>query len=167
MSTAILIVLLVALERAAELVYARHNTKRLLAEGGIEWGAGHYPFLVALHAGWLLAILVLADADQPLDMSLLIVFLALQGARLWVIMTLGRYWTTRIITLPGVPLVRRGPYRYLRHPNYAIVVAEIAVLPLVFGAWRVALVFSLLNLALLRHRIRVENQALAERPASA
>lgn len=167
MSTAILIVLLVALERAAELVYARRNTKRLLAEGGIEWGAGHYPFLVALHAGWLLAILVLADADQPLDMSLLIVFLALQGARLWVIMTLGRYWTTRIITLPGVPLVRRGPYRYLRHPNYAIVVAEIAVLPLVFGAWRVALVFSLLNLALLRHRIRVENQALAERPASA
>ena len=167
MSTAILIVLLVALERAAELVYARRNTKRLLDEGGIEWGAGHYPFLVALHAGWLLAILVLADADQPLDMSLLIVFLALQGARLWVIMTLGRYWTTRIITLPGVPLVRRGPYRYLRHPNYAIVVAEIAVLPLVFGAWRVALVFSLLNLALLRHRIRVENQALAERPASA
>ena len=167
MSTAVLIVLLVALERAAELVYARRNTKRLLAEGGIEWGAGHYPFLVALHAGWLLAILVLADADQPLDMSLLIVFLALQGARLWVIMTLGRYWTTRIITLPGVPLVRRGPYRYLRHPNYAIVVAEIAVLPLVFGAWRVALVFSLLNLALLRHRIRVETQALAERPASA
>ena len=167
MSTAVLIVLLVALERAAELVYARRNTKRLLAEGGIEWGAGHYPFLVALHAGWLLAILVLADPDRPIDMTLLIVFLALQGARLWVIMTLGRYWTTRIITLPRVPLVRRGPYRYLRHPNYAIVVAEIAVLPLVFGAWRVALVFSLLNLALLRHRIRVENRALAERPASA
>ncbi len=167
MSTAVLIVLLVALERAAELVYARRNTKRLLAEGGIEWGAGHYPFLVALHAGWLLAILVLADPDRPLDMSILIVFLALQGARLWVIMTLGRYWTTRIITLPGVPLVRRGPYRYLRHPNYAIVVAEIAVLPLVFGAWHVALVFSAFNLALLRHRIRVENQALAERPAPA
>lgn len=167
MSTAVLIVLLVALERAAELVYARRNTKRLLAEGGIEWGAGHYPFLVALHAGWLFAILIFADPDRPLDMSLLVIFLALQGARLWVIMTLGRYWTTRIITLPGVPLVRRGPYRYLRHPNYVIVVAEIAVLPLAFGAWHVALVFSALNLALLRHRIRVENQVLAERAASA
>ena len=90
-------------------------------------------------------------------------FLALQAARVWVLATLGRYWTTRIITLPDAPLVRRGPYRFVRHPNYLIVAAEIAVLPLVFGAWQIALVFSILNLLLLSHRIRRENAALAGR----
>jgi methyltransferase len=89
----------------------------------------------------------------------------LQAARLWVLASLGRFWTTRIVILPGAPLVRRGPYRYLRHPNYLVVAAEIAVLPLVFGAWGIALVFSLLNLVLLIQRIRVEDAALAPRRA--
>ena len=110
---------------------------------------------------WRCSILV--PADTPPAWGWLGVFVVLQGLRLWVLASLGPLWTTRIITLPGAPLVRRGPYRFLRHPNYAVVVAEIAVLPLVFGAWRIALVFSLLNLALLAWRIRVEQQALAPR----
>ncbi len=102
-------------------------------------------------------------ASAPVFWPLLAVFALLQAARLWVIASLGRYWTTRIITLPGAPIVRRGPYRWLRHPNYAIVAAEIAVLPLAFGAWPIAVVFSGLNALLLRHRIRLEEQALAPR----
>jgi methyltransferase len=162
-SAVALVVLLVALQRLAELVHARRNTKRLLAKGGIEHGARHYPLFVLLHGGWVIAVLLVADPKVPLNAPLLALFVALQLARLWVIASLGRYWTTRIITIPGAALVRRGPYRFLRHPNYAIVAAEIAVLPLIFGEWALALVFSALNLALLHHRIRVENAALAER----
>lgn len=161
MSLSQVVVLLVAAERLAELLYARRNTRRLLTQGGIEAGARHYPLFIVLHGGWLLALFFLVPPDAPVDGWLLAVFAALQGARLWVILSLGRFWTTRVITLPGASLVRRGPYRFLRHPNYLIVVAEIAVLPLAFEAWRIALVFSALNLALLAHRIRVENAALA------
>lgn len=164
MSWAAPIVGLVALERLIELLYASHNTRRLLAEGAVESGAGHYPLIVALHAAWLLAVLLRAQPDTPPDWLWLGLYITLQAARVWVIRTLGPYWTTRIITLPGAPRVRRGPYRFLRHPNYAVVVGEIAVLPLVFGETGVALVFSLLNLALLAWRMRVENRALALRP---
>jgi len=86
---------------------------------------------------------------------------------MWVIITLGPYWTTRVITLPGAPLVRKGPYRLMRHPNYAIVVAEIAVLPLTFGAWTIAIVFSVLNALLIAHRISLEDAGLAERRQAA
>jgi methyltransferase len=157
------IVLLVALQRLAELGHARRNTRRLLAEGGTEAGAGHYPLMILLHGGWLLALLVLVPSAASVNLWLLALYGLLQAARVWVIVSLGRFWTTRIITLPGAPLTRRGPYRFLRHPNYAIVVAEIAVLPLALGAWAIALVFSALNLALLAHRIRVEDAALAPR----
>jgi methyltransferase len=157
------IVALVAAERIAELIRARRNTRALLARGAIEVGAGHYPLLVLLHGAWLAALLYFVPADRAPSWSWLGVFVLLQGLRLWVLASLGLYWTTRIITLPGAPLVRRGPYRFLRHPNYVVVVAEIAVLPLTFGAWRIALVFSALNLALLAWRIRVEQQALAPR----
>jgi methyltransferase len=160
MSLVQVVVLIVVLQRLAELALARRNTRRLLAAGGREAGAGHYSLLVLLHGAWLLALFTLVPAEAPVNLWLLGLFVLLQAGRLWVIASLGRFWTTRIITLAEVPLVRRGPYRFLRHPNYAIVAAEIAVLPLAFGAWQIALGFSLVNLPLLAHRIRIENAAL-------
>ena len=156
------IILAVAAQRLGELVLARRNGRRLLAAGGVETGAGHYPLLVAVHGGWLLAVALLVAADAPVNGALLALYVALQGVRYWVIGTLGAQWTTRIITVPGRKLVRSGPYRYFRHPNYAVVACEIALLPLVFGAWEIALVFSALNGVLLAHRIRIENAALAK-----
>ena len=163
MSAVAIIVALVAAERAAELILAARNTRALLARGGVEVGAGHYPLLVLLHGAWLATLLFLVPADAPPGWGWLGAFAVLQALRLWIIHSLGPFWTTRVITLPGAPLVRRGPYRFLRHPNYVVVVAEIAVLPLVFGAWRIAAVFSVLNLALLAWRIRIEQRALAPR----
>lgn len=163
MSPVLGIVALVAAQRTAETLYAARNTRALLARGGIEIGRGHYPLLVLLHAAWLAAIVALVPANAPIAWPWLALFILLQGLRLWVIASLGPFWTTRIVTLPGAPLVRRGPYRLMRHPNYAVVTAEIAVLPLAFGAWGIALVFSLLNLAALGWRIRVEERALAAR----
>ncbi len=158
-----IVVLLVALQRLLEMVYARHNAKRLLAAGGIEHGAGHYPLMILLHAAWLAAIFFLVPADAPVSWPLIGLYLLLQAGRLWVILSLGAYWTTRVVTLPEEPLVRRGPYRFMRHPNYVIVAAEIAVLPLAFGAWELAVGFSLANALLLFHRVRVEEAALAPR----
>jgi len=158
-----LIVLLVAAQRLGELVLAQRNTRRLLAEGAREEGAGHYPLFVLLHGGWLLALFALTPADAPVDPWLLALFVLLQAGRVWVIASLGRYWTTRVVTLPGAPLVRRGPYRWVRHPNYLVVAGELAVLPLAFGEVGLAVLFSLLNLPLTWHRIRVEEGALAPR----
>jgi methyltransferase len=157
------LVLAIALLRLGELAYARRNAQRLLERGGHEVGARHYPLLVGLHAAWLVAIFVTVPPGTPPALPLLGIFAALLAARIWTIASLGRYWTTRIITLPHEPLARRGPYRFLRHPNYVIVAGEVAVLPLIFGAWRLALVFSVVNAALLWHRIRVEDQALQPR----
>ena len=155
-----MIIGLVALQRLAELAISQRNTRKLLAEGGYEVGRGHYIWFVLLHATWLLSMLGFIDPDATLSFAWLSFFLLLQAARVWVMRSLGRYWTTRVITVPDAPLVRRGPYRLMRHPNYAIVVGEIAALPLGFGAWKIALVFSLLNAGLLFHRIRTENLAL-------
>ena len=160
-----IVVLLVALQRAAELAYANRNSRRLLAAGAIEHGRRHYPLLVLLHAAWLAAVFFLVPPEAPVIWPLIAVYLLLQAARLWAVASLGRFWTTRVITLPGAPLVRRGPYRWLKHPNYLIVAAEIAVLPLAFGAWALALGFSLANAGLLAARIRVEDEALAPRRA--
>jgi methyltransferase len=157
------ILALVALQRLAELALSRRNAERLIARGGREVGRAHYPLFILLHASWLAAIAVLVPWDRQPSWPLLGAFVVLQVLRLWVIATLGPYWTTRVITLDDAPLVRRGPYRFVRHPNYWIVAAEIAVLPLAFGAWRVALVWSALNALLLAHRIRVEEAALAAR----
>lgn len=166
MSLAVIIVLLVAVQRVAELTYASTNTKRLLARGAKEYGAAHYPFIVLLHAAWLIAI-ALSPADAPVNYWLIAIFVALQGARIWVVKTLGRRWTTRIIVLPDAPLVHTGAYRFVNHPNYLVVAAEIAVLPLAFGLWWIAVVFSLLNAGLLTYRIRLENAALSSlRPHS-
>ena len=161
MGLAQIVTLLVALQRLAELGYARRNARRLLAAGGVEHGAGHYPLFVALHGAWLAALFVLVPAEAPADWGLLGLYGLLQLGRLWVIASLGGRWTTRVIVVPGAPLVTRGPYRFLRHPNYLAVTLEIPVLPLAFGAWQIALVFGLANLALLAHRIRVEERALA------
>lgn len=157
------IVLAVALQRIAELQYAKRNTARLLAEGAIEYGAGHYPLFFLIQGGWLLALLVLTPVDAPIQWALLAAFVGLQATRIWVIVTLGRYWTTRIVTLAEAPLVTGGPYRWLRHPNYAVVAAEIVVLPLVFGQWWIAGIAGVATAFLLRHRIKVEESALAGR----
>jgi methyltransferase len=150
----------VALLRLFELLYAARNTRRLLARGGIEVGREHYRWFVALHAAWLLAMFVFIPPATMPNLYLLAIFILAQAARVWIIATLGPYWTTRVITLPSAPLVRRGPYAFVRHPNYAIVCIELAVLPLAFAAWQIALVFTLANAALLARRIRVENAAL-------
>jgi methyltransferase len=162
-SIAIAILALVALQRLVEVAYATRNTRALIRRGGMEAGRRHYPLFIILHGLWLLAIAASLPAVPPIYFALLWVFVLLQAARIWVIASLGEYWTTRIITVPGAPLVRRGPYRYVRHPNYLVVAGEIAVLPLVFGQVWVAVIFSLLNAALLTWRIRVENAALAPR----
>jgi len=154
---------LVLVQRGGELVLAARNTGRLKAIGAVEVGARHYPLFILLHGSWLLALLLLVPADRQPDWRLLGLFLLLQLARVWVVLSLGRFWTTRVITLPGAPLVRRGPYRWLQHPNYLVVIGEIAALPLAFGAWTIALIWSVLNALLLWHRIRLENRALAER----
>ena len=159
MSLPVLILALVTLQRLAELPWARANTKRLLAAGGREVAAGHYPLIVALHAAWLGCLWWLAPG-RPVSLPLLALFGLVELGRLWVLATLGRRWTTRIIVVPDEVLVRRGPYRLVDHPNYLVVAAEIVLLPLVFGLWQVALIFSLLNAAVLWVRIRAENWAL-------
>ena len=159
MSPVEITVALVAAERLAELAIARRNTRLLLEAGAVEHGARHYPFLVALHAAWLAALLLWVPDGAPVRWPFMAPFILLQFARAWVIWSLGPYWTTRIVVPPGASTVRRGPYRWLRHPNYAIVVAEIALLPLAFGAWDVALIFSLANGLLLSYRIGSEEAA--------
>jgi methyltransferase len=158
-----IVLALVALQRGVELVYAARNTRRLLAAGGVEIGARHYPLFVLLHASWLVAMAVLIAPQTQPNWWLLALFAVLQALRVWIVRTLGPYWTTRIVTVPNAPLVRDGPYRFFRHPNYLVVVGEIAVLPLAFGAVWIALVFSLLNAVLLILRIRVEEGGLAPR----
>jgi len=160
-----LIVGVVAIQRLAELAIAQRNTKRLLAIGGHEVGARHYPLFILLHASWLIALLIAVPWQTEPNWPLIGVFIVLQALRVWVIRTLGPYWTTRIITLDDAPLIRRGPYRFVRHPNYWIVAGEIAVLPLAFGAWSIALAWTILNALLLRHRISVEEDALRFRAA--
>lgn len=161
MSAAIVILALVTLQRLGELVLARRNTARLLARGAHEASPGHYPLIVAVHALWLASLWWLAPGRE-IVWPLIGLFALLQLGRLWVLATLGERWTTRIIVIPGERLVARGPFRLVRHPNYVVVVLEIAVLPLAFGLWQPALVFSLLNSVVLTIRIRAEEQALAQ-----
>ena len=160
-----IILLLVAAQRLIEVVYAERNTRALLARGAVEVGRAHYPLIVVLHAAWLTAIVLLLPPDAVIHWWALALFIALQLARVWVLLTLGPFWTTRIITLDAAPLVRKGPYRFVRHPNYLVVAGEIAALPLAFGEVGVAIVFTLLNAAMLAWRIRQEDQALAARRA--
>jgi len=150
---------LVTAQRAAELFLSYRNTSKLIARGAVEVAPEHYPLIVFMHALWLIALWIFGH-DQPVNIAALIVYLALQGLRFWVMRTLGARWTTRIIVLPGEALVSAGPYRYLAHPNYAVVAGEIAILPLVLGLPWVAVLFTILNAAVLYVRIRAENRAL-------
>ena len=157
------IVALVALQRLVELWYAQRNTAALLARGGIEAGRNHYYLIVLLHLGWLLTIAIAAPRPASIVWPWLAFFAVLQVARIWIVASLGPFWTTRIITLKDTPLVRRGPYRLMRHPNYLVVALEIAVLPLALREYVVAIVFSLLNAGVLAWRIREEERTLAPR----
>jgi methyltransferase len=150
----------VTLQRASELVVSHYNTQRLMARGAVEVASGHYPLIVAVHAAWLISLWVFGR-QQPVNMVFLAGYLVLQGLRFWMLWTLGARWTTRIIVLPGQPLVSAGPYRFLPHPNYAVVTGEIAVLPLTLGLPLLAGVFTVLNAAVLAIRISAENRALA------
>ena len=157
------LVLFVVVERLSELFYASRNERVLRSRGGIEAGRSHYPLIVLMHGAWLVAIVAALQPDERLHLLPLSLFAALQLLRFWVVKTLGPFWTTRVITVQGEPLVRTGPYRFVRHPNYLIVIGEIALLPLVFGQVRTAFVFSIANLLMVAWRIRVENEALAPR----
>jgi methyltransferase len=157
---------LVSIQRLLELALSRRNERLLRARGAVERGRGHYPLMVVLHVLWLLSTLVEGllrgpslPAWWPVPLAL---FLLVQPLRYWAILSLGDHWNTRVLVVPGAKLVARGPYRYLRHPNYVVVAVEIATLPLIFGAWATALVFSALNATLLFVRIREENRTLAE-----
>ncbi len=160
MTPAEFILALVTLQRAGELAVSRYNTHRLLARGALEIAPGHYPLIVAVHAAWLISLWVFGH-DRPVNVLALLFYFILQGFRWWVMRTLGSRWTTRIIVLPERPLVSAGPYRFLSHPNYAVVAAEIAVLPLVLGLPLLAAIFTILNAAVVAIRIRAENRALA------
>jgi methyltransferase len=157
------IIAAVAVQRLAEVAWAQANTARLKARGAVEVGAAHYPLIVVMHTAWLIAMVVFLPAAASIHFLLLAIFVVLEFGRGWVLVSLGRYFTTRIITLPGAPLVRKGPYRYIRHPNYLIVCGEILVLPLAFGEIGVAIVFSILNAAMLAWRIRTEDAVLGPR----
>jgi methyltransferase len=165
MILAALILGLVTLQRLGELVLSRRNTQRLLSEGAHEVAPGHYPLIVAVHAAWLVGLWLLVVwrvPDASISWPWFGVFLILQALRVWVIATLGPRWTTRIIVLPGAPLVTGGPYRLVAHPNYLIVAGEILVLPLVFGQLWYGIVFSVLNAMVLWIRIRAEEAALRQ-----
>jgi methyltransferase len=154
---------LVALQRLLELAYARHNTVKLRRLGAMEADAAGYPFFVLFHASWLASLALFVPATAPPNWPVLGVFALLQLGRVWVILSLGSCWTTRLVSLPNAPLVQTGPYRYFRHPNYLLVIAEIAVLPLAFGAVAIASTFSALNLVLIARRVRIEDGVLASR----
>jgi methyltransferase len=149
----------VTLQRGAELVWGRSNEAALRARGAVEVGAAHYPLIVLLHASWL-GWLWFRGWDRPLMWPFVIAFFLLQAARVWVLATLGRRWTTRVLFVPGETLVKRGPFRLIPHPNYAVVALEMVVLPLAFGLWGAASAFGLANLAMLAWRISVEERAL-------
>ena len=164
-----ILVVLVGLERLAELVVSKRNAAWSMEQGGVETGFSHYPFMVVLHTGLLVGALVEAYAREPvvpgwLAWSMLVVVLLTQALRWWCIATLGRRWNTRVIIVPGMVPVQKGPYRIISHPNYVAVVVEGIALPLVHAAWITAVVFTVLNAVLLTVRIRVENAALATLP---
>ncbi len=160
MSILHLILVTVVLLRLVELIHSYRNAKRLLESGGVEYGRKHYPLLVLIHISWIISIWLVVPSETEPSLGLLCVFIALQFCRFWVIASLGRYWTTRVISSNDFPIVVRGPYRFMKHPNYLVVCAEIAVLPLVFGAVAIAIIFSILNAAALIWRIKIEESAL-------
>ncbi len=156
---AIAILGFITLQRASELPVARANTKRLIERGAHEVAPGHYPLIVAVHGLWLAALWLQAPG-RPVHLPFLALFVLLEGLRIWTLRTLGPRWTTRIIVMPGEKLVARGPYRFVNHPNYLVVIGEIAVVPLIFSLGLTTIVFTILNAIVLTIRIRAEGGAL-------
>jgi methyltransferase len=159
MSEALIILSLVTLQRLSELVIAKRNTAGLIAKGAVEHGAFHYPVMVLLHASWL-AGLWWFGWNASIIWPLMLLYIALQAFRIWILATLGSRWTTRILTVPDETLVARGPYKYIRHPNYLLVLLEVPLLPLAFSMTWFAALYAVLNIAMLAWRIRIEDQAL-------
>jgi methyltransferase len=164
MSWVLVVVALVTAQRLAELALAQRNEARLRAKGGSEVGAAHYPLFVMLHVVWLASLVTFVPWDKQPAWLLLALYVALQAGRIWVIRALGERWTTRVIVVPGAPLVHSGPYRWVRHPNYLVVALEVPLLPLMFDAWALASLFGCANLALLAYRVRIEDAALDGNP---
>lgn len=156
----------VILQRIVELFVARSNERWIRGQGGYEVGANHYPYMVGIHIGFFISLIIEFIVFDRIFFSLsyylFIIFVILQLMRVWVIASLGRFWNTKILVLPGANVVKKGPFRFLRHPNYIVVSLEILVIPLMFGAYFTALLFSLLNLIILTVRIPVEEAALRE-----
>ena len=163
MLLALAILAFVALERLIEVLISLRNTRNLLAAGAVEHGANHYPVIVALHAAWFAAMILFLPKPVEIHWPWIVLFAGLQVLRVWTMASMGHWFSTRVVTIADAPLVTRGPYRFMRHPNYAIVVGEIACLPLAFGETGVAILFSALNAVMLAWRIRVEDGALAPR----
>jgi methyltransferase len=155
--------LLVLLQRGAEELYSARNTRKLLAEGGHEEGRDYYPVVAVTHLAWIAAIFFLIPPDAPIVWPLLVLYLVLQAARYWIIGTLGPYWTHRIITLEKAPVVRKGPYSWVRHPNYMVTIAETLLLPMVFGASALGAIMAAIWSAVLYYKIVLEDAALAKR----
>jgi len=160
---AVLLIAYVFLQRIAELAIAQRNTRRLIKEGAHEFGRRGYPLFIALHSAWLISIVIFAVPNSQPNILLLVLFALTQALRYWALFTLGRYWTTRLISSPSFPRIRKGPYRFFPHPNYLVVVAEIILVPLLLNEKTVAIVFTVLNAALLLWRIRMENRVLRHR----
>jgi methyltransferase len=153
----------VLLQRGAEELYSRRNTRRLIAAGGREEGGAYYPVVAVTHLAWLASIFFLIPATAEILWPAAALFLILQVARYWIIATLGRYWTHRVITLDDAPIVTLGPYRFVRHPNYAVTYAETFLLPLAFGAPALAVIMTAVWIAVIRYKIVLEDRALASR----
>ena len=153
----------VLLQRGAEEIHSARNTRRLIAAGGREEGADYYPVVALAHLGWIAGLFFLIPADAAIFWPLAGLFLLLQVARYWIIATLGRYWTHRIITLDDAPIVRAGPYRFLQHPNYAVTYVETFLLPLVFGGVALAIIMTAIWIAVIRYKIGLENRAIGQR----
>ena len=160
--TFIFFISFVILVRIGELLLSKRNEKWLLQNGAVEYGKRHYPFIVALHIVFIISLIIEYIARQavPFSIFLLIFYLVLLTFKTWVIFSLGKFWNTKIYLIPDVPLVRKGPYTYFKHPNYLIVIAEIAVIPLIFHLYITAIAFTLLNAIMLYVRIMEENKVL-------
>jgi methyltransferase len=158
----ILVISFVVLLRIQELILSKKNEKWLLENGAVEYGSKHYPFIVALHILFFFSLILEYAAQQhhSLSLPLIIFYFLLLTFKIWIIASLGKFWNTRIYRIPNIPLIKRGPYKYFKHPNYAVVIAEIAVIPMILHLPFTAIVFTLLNLIMLFVRIKEENKVL-------
>jgi methyltransferase len=158
-----IVALIILLQRGLEELYSARNTRALITEGAREVGRSYYPVVATTHLAWIASLYFLITADAPISSILAVIYLALQVVRYWVIGTLGRYWTHRIFTLENAPVVRRGPYQYFRHPNYAVTITETFLLPMVFGAFALGIIMGAVWAAVLYYKIRLEDEGLSER----